>query len=147
MKDGLITTIRNLTMNEIQKIFKTAYLTNQPYPITFEALKNAGLKKYTIWLGESFRRLCVDNSGEFNEEGHEDYTPLSISTTFDENGIIDALLLIKDKKINYIGFLELITKFGVSHYVVEVEKHTVTYFNPDERKSYVQHIPNISIIH
>jgi uncharacterized protein YbcV (DUF1398 family) len=130
-------------MNEITRILKEATENKWPYPKTFESLKKAGLKSYEVWFEGSYRALYMTDSERFTKTSLEGYKPLKVGTHFFKEKIKDAVINHVIKQTHYLDFLNDIAMYGTSHYKVNMEKRTVTYFNPAESEFYEEHVPKI----
>jgi uncharacterized protein YbcV (DUF1398 family) len=111
-----------------------------PFPKTFEALMDAGVRSYTVRVSDC-NRLYDTSEGELHDMPLEGFKPLAIAHSFSKQGILDALQLNREKKTDYLGFLSNIAKSGVSHYIVNMADRSVTYFDSSETKFHKEYVP------
>jgi len=128
---------------------KLAFITKRskaefwPYPQTFEALKGAGVKTHEVWV-ENFYSLYKNGSEEWVEPALPDFRPLKSTEEYNEEAFLKALARRINKETTYVGFLTEIAAAGIFYYKVDMDSRTVTYWNKDHTKSYVQHVPPVA---
>jgi DNA-binding MarR family transcriptional regulator/uncharacterized protein YbcV (DUF1398 family) len=129
---------------KINAILNQAKQERWPYPRTFQTLKDAGVEHYRVsWL-EGWQASYEGNFGSATEEAPKEFQQPSISSSFVAKEVKEALIRHMEKKTSYWEWLVETAAAGASHYVVNMEQHTVTYFDPEEKHSLVERVPSLS---
>lgn len=128
---------------KLTNILKEAKEKVWPYPKTFEVLKDAGVISYEVSWINAYKAVYQTTSGEYQEPVPAGFMLVPIASEFSEEQVKQALLDHQQKKTNFVQFLNGLAAAGISHYRVDMLSRTVTYYNPSEKQSYVQHVPAI----
>lgn len=128
----------------INTILKEAKKEQKPYPQTFLALKEAGVTEYTVAWQADYEAVYKGNFGECHEAAPAGFMPVTIASDFSLEAAKQAVRNVQQKKTNYVEFLAEIGAAGVSHYRVDMQKRTVTYYDPSEKFSYMEVVPEIN---
>ena len=128
--------------NSIETILKQAQEKRWPYPQTFQALKEAGVETYTVRWGEDYYAEYIGSFGVWTHHGLQGWTPLLTAPVFSENDLKASLIKHQQGKSDYVSFLKEASAAGVTHYRVEMDKRTVSYYDREERHSYVEKVPS-----
>ncbi len=128
-------------MQNLKQLLLESKLNKWPYPKTFEALIKAGVSSYTVHFGEGFQSLFQGSFGTYEEPAPQEYYNIDIAKTFSAQGVKDSIIKHMTEKTSYIAFLRDIAGFGASHYVVDMSKRTITYYNPDETQFHIEVVP------
>ncbi|CRX38009.1 DUF1398 family protein [Estrella lausannensis] len=131
-------------MEVLKKVLQESKENKWPYPKTFEAIKNAGVTSYTVHFEGYYSSTYTGSFGSYEEKGMEGYQPLTASKSFSQEGLRQAVIDHAVKQSHYLDFLKDATDSGATHYVVDMDKRTVTYYNLDESASYQEHVPQMA---
>lgn len=126
----------------IEHILKEAKETRAPYPKTFEKLKDAGVASYSVSWDKGYKATYEGTFGEWEESPPEDVHTYTISSTFSKDLVKKAIIDHAHKKTGYGDFLEDLSKAGVSHYHVDMEARTVTYYDASKKHSHEESVPS-----
>ncbi|HSC25029.1 MAG TPA: DUF1398 family protein [Candidatus Babeliales bacterium] len=136
MEQNTISQINNIAM-----VLKQAEKEGWPYPVQFEALRNAGVTSYEV-SPSTYDKTFYGPFGVWHINCNEDNLPLTtVTKKFNEELFMKALLQRRFKETTYIVFLQNIALAGIARYHVDMNKRTVTYFDTDDNAAYVQDIP------
>ncbi|MDF3047200.1 MAG: marR [Candidatus Midichloriaceae bacterium] len=113
-----------------------------PYPKTFQVLKDNGLQNYEVHFADYYRAEFNGDFGSFTEEPLEGYSPIKANEHFNAEGIKNAVIKHAIERTPYLDFLQNAAANGATHYKVDMDKRTVTYFNADESVSHIEYVPN-----
>jgi uncharacterized protein YbcV (DUF1398 family) len=127
-------------INELENILKQAKENQWPYPKTFAALKMAGVISYEITLGNC-GGTYYGMFGVWKEPPPKDCQPLAIVELFSQEAAKEALARHQQSQTNYTEWLVEMAAAGVSHYRVNIEERTVTYYDKGELNSLVEGVP------
>jgi uncharacterized protein YbcV (DUF1398 family) len=89
---------------------------NMPFPEVVRRLTECGVESYRTDLYRSTRTFYMPN-GE-SQEVEMEIPPVAIADGFSDQGVIDALQDIQQKKIGYVEFLQRIGAAGTTNYFV-----------------------------
>jgi uncharacterized protein YbcV (DUF1398 family) len=128
-------------MQNLEQILINSKSNKWPFPKTFEALIEAGVTSYSVHFGAQFKSIYQGNFGTFQEETLSGYYPLTTARIFSAQGVKDSIIKHIQEKTSYVEFLADIAAFGASHYVVDMAKRRVTYFNADETQFHIENVP------
>lgn len=131
------------TVSTIKEILINSKENKWPFPKTFQMLKDEGLQRYTIYFSDSYESIYEGSFGTFREESLQGYTPLETSQEFSAEDFKNALMYHIKNNTHYLDFLKDAARCGVSHYRVDMDARTVTYYNPDESQSHIEVVPTI----
>lgn len=129
-----------MTENQLQAILTHAKKTKQPYPITFNQLKEAGVHLYEVYL-DSYKNIYKGTFGEWSELPPEGFSSQIISPIFNETEISRSIKSHQAGETTFIECLSELAKAGVSHYRVQMDARTVTYYDAREENSLQEHVP------
>lgn len=121
----------------INNIYKEASERKWHFTRLFSTLKKAGLKKYTVEL-DRLKTTYFWKDGLWAKDAEGDFR---IKGEFTVKAIQDAIAVHNEKKTSYIDFVKDITKKGCTHYVVDFDQKTVTYFGKNSSDKYVEKVP------
>jgi uncharacterized protein YbcV (DUF1398 family) len=130
-------------MHTIKNILIHSKENKWPFPKTFNLLKEAGLQNYTVYFADTYKSIYEGTFGTFDDESLDSYTPLTTAQEFSKEDLKNALIHHIANNTHYLDFLKEAARCGVSHYRVDMDARTVTYYNPDESKSNVEVVPTI----
>lgn len=130
-----------MSTEAIEKILTESKINKWPYPKTFEALKDASVDSYSVSFENGFQAIYRGGFGSLQEKEPAGYRPVKAAKDFDAENIKNAIIKHVQQQTPFVEFLADIASFGVSHYIVDMKQRTVTYFNPDESQSHVEHVP------
>lgn len=128
-------------MKNIEQIVNQAKKDQWPYPKTFDALKEAGVVSYAVHFSQVYKAEYKGTFGSWFESAPEGYHPISVSSEFSGEGVKTAIIRHMEKKTSYVECIQELGRAGVSHYLVDMNARTVTYFNPSESESQVENVP------
>lgn len=128
-------------MKKIAAIIMEAKTNRWPYPKTFEALKEAGVKLYRVKFSEKYQTEYQGDFGSWTEKPPVGYHPIKVAPRFSGEGIKAAIIRHMKEHTSFVEFLEDIAASGASHYEVDMAKRTVTYFNLDSSQYQQEHVP------
>jgi len=128
-------------MHIIESIDRDALAHKWSFPKKFQALADAGVESYSVRFIDEFDRVYRGNFGVWHEPVPIGYAPCVLSDEFSTDGIKAAIMRSMRGQIDYIQFLVEIAAAGVSHYKVDMNKRTVTYFNEDETCFHEEKVP------
>lgn len=131
-------------MELLKKVLQESKENKWPYPKTFDAIKKAGVSSYTVHFAGHYSSTYTGSFGTYEEKGLDGYKPLTASKSFSKTGLSQAVINHAVKKSHYLDFLKDAAASGSTHYVVDMEKRTVTYYNVDESASYQELVPQMS---
>jgi uncharacterized protein YbcV (DUF1398 family) len=125
----------------IAQILKQAKENKWPYPKTFQLLKEGGVTSYRVLWGETYQGLYKGTFGEWLEPAPKGYRPVSGTFAFNKEKIKECIQRHQKGQTTFVEWLEEIFKVGVTHYVVDIGKRSVTYYSVEENQSYVDKVP------
>jgi DNA-binding MarR family transcriptional regulator len=131
-------------MNEILNILNEAWDNKWPYPKTFQVLKEAGLRKYSVRFTDTYQSQFIGEFGEFKKDALEGYAPVKAASKFDAVGIKNAIINHVKESTHYHDFLRDVAAHGCTHYKVDMNDRSVKYYNHDESECHVEHVPEYS---
>lgn len=131
------------TVSTIKEILIDSIENKWPFPKTFQMLKDAGLQRCTIYFSDSYKSIYEGSFGTFKGESLQGYTPLETAQEFSAEDFKNALMYHIKNNTHYLEFLKDAARCGVSHYRVDMNARTVTYYNPDESQSHIEVVPTI----
>lgn len=126
----------------IANILKRAKTEHQPYPKTFEYLKEAGVQTCEVSLAP-YRAIYNGAFGQWEEPAPEGLTFFVISEIFDKKGAVKALERHQQKETTYVEFLSDMAAAGVTCYSVDMAHRQVTYYGRDSRNYYREEVPTL----
>lgn len=132
---------QDVIMNNIKNILKDATVNQWPYPKTFGALKAEGLQNYEVHFADYYKAHFNSTLGSFTEDSLDNYTTIKANKHFNSEGIKNAVIKHVTERTHYLDFLKDAAENGATHYKVDMDKRTVTYFNVDESASYIEYVP------
>lgn len=128
-------------MKKLEQILENSKLNKWPYPKTFDALIDAGVTAYSVNFKDQFESIYYGNFGSFQEDTPSGYSPLKIAKIFSAQGVKNSIIKHIQEKTSYMEFLADIALQGVSHYLVDMSKRIITYYNPDETEFHIENVP------
>lgn len=129
------------TINQIQDILAQSKKEHWPYPKTFNALRDAGVSFYQVIFSEPFEAFYEGSFGRFEEQALPDYSAPHINPVFSAVGIQESIKKHLREKTSYLSWLNEAASQGAASYTVNMSNRTVTYFNLDKTKEYIEHVP------
>lgn len=129
-----------MTKHKLQQIITQAKNTKQPYPITFQQLKDAGVEMYEIHLA-TYCNTYKGSFGEWSETPPAGYSPLIVSDIFSREEASNAIKRHQKGFTSFIELLDELAKAGVSHYRVCMIDRTVSYYDKAEENSFQERVP------
>ncbi len=129
-----------MTSTNLETIIMHAKKTKQPYPITFQQLKEAGVEMYEIYL-ETYENAYRGTFGTWSENPPEGYSPLAIADRFSRDEVIVSLRRHQAGQTTFIEWLYEMAQAGVSHYRVFMDKRTVAYYDASESNIHEEFVP------
>lgn len=131
--------------NHIISILKEAKEQQKPYPQTFETLKNAGVTEYNVsWEDNNYKAVYSGNFGTVQEPAPVGFEPVIVAKYCDLEAAKQALREVQQKKITYVDWVTKMAAAGISHYHVDMNQRTVTYYNPSETESFTEQVPPVT---
>lgn len=128
-------------MENLQKILQESKENKWPYPKTFEALIKAGVRSYTVRFNQRYEATYSGSFGTYQESSLESYRPLTPSLTFSKAGMRQAVVTHIEKRTSFLDFLKDAASAGATHYTVDMQKRTISYYNADESSCYQEIVP------
>lgn len=129
------------TITQIQDILAQSKKERWPYPKTFNTLRDAGVNSYEVIFSEPFEAFYEGSFGRFEEKALPEYSAPKINPIFSESGVQESIQKHIQEKTPYLSWLNEAASQGVASYVVNMSNRTVTYFNLDKTKQYIEHVP------
>ncbi|APC91383.1 MULTISPECIES: DUF1398 family protein [Francisella] len=130
--------------NKIDSIKKCALEEQWPFPKTFDALKDAGVKNYSVSWTNGYKSGFTLKSGDIiMEETPTWFKELEVNLIYSELNAKHALKIHQEGKTSYPEWVYEMAKAGVGNYIVNMEDRTVIYYNLDNSKSFVEKVPTI----
>ena len=127
-------------MNNIESTLKGAKKAEWSYPRLFEALKQAGVSSYEVFL-ESYDAIYQGNFESWKEPAPEGFKPLIIAKVFNKEAVLKALKERQNNLTSFVTFLEDMAKAGVKHYQVDMAQAKVTYYGENDQDYYSEFVP------
>lgn len=138
---------RNHNEDKITDILKHAKETKQPYPKTFEALKEAGVISYEVRFKERYDGKYTCTFGQYQEPQLPNFTPVKVAPNFSKEEVARVIKRHIEEKTDFATeLLHELGAAGVSHYKVDMKDRTVIYYDENERNSLKEAIPLLSNI-
>jgi len=128
-------------MHTIEAILQEASHNNWPFHRRFAVLKEAGVTACCVSFIDAFEYRYEGSFGVWREPVPADYKSLVLAEVFSEEGFKAALSERMEGKTSYFEFLAAIAAQGVSHYKIDMNSNTITYFNNEEDRYCQQTIP------
>lgn len=128
-----------LNKKRIEEILNISAREQWKYPLTFDALKAAGVEFYET---EVPRHAIVYFGGgeQWSEAPPAMEKPYPVGPAFDRNAIQQALRRVQNRQTDFTQFLKEIAAAGVVKYRVDMLKRTVDYMGK-EGESQVELVP------
>ncbi len=123
---------------KIEDIETQAEKEGWPYPKLFEALKDAGVISYDVFVASHTRSYHSKSTDWQVIEPLE--VSLIVAQSFNEESIKKALARRRDRQANYGEFLKELGQAGVKEYSIDMHNRTATY-KGDAGQEYVERIP------
>jgi uncharacterized protein YbcV (DUF1398 family) len=130
-------------MNPIEAIVNRSHQGVVSYPEAFEALKTAGVERYSCELTHRYTSVYEGTFGKWEQNDIEDYQPLKTSEIFCAQMIKEAIMNRAHGKTSFVEFLQDIAQAGVSHYAVDMKTRELKYYNPSEAQYHSEIVPKI----
>jgi DNA-binding MarR family transcriptional regulator/uncharacterized protein YbcV (DUF1398 family) len=136
---------KNMNATEIiADILKQAKEGRWPYPKTFQLLKQAGVHSYKVKWGEGYEGIYHGTFGEWLEPAPSDFKPVKkMEIAFSQQRLKESIERHQRGETNFVTLLVELAEAGVSHYVVDMDKRTVKYFDAEEKHSYEEKVPTL----
>lgn len=128
-------------MKTIENIIEEAKKNNWPYPKTHAMLKKIGVKGYEANFEGTYTVKFFGDFGSWESTPAEPSGNLKISEAFCKDGVKKAVEVHAQGKTSYPQLLEDLSACGISHYKVNMDKHEIRYYNPQETESHLEMIP------
>ncbi len=128
-------------INQIQAILTQSKEERWPYPKTFNTLRDAGVNAYHVTFNASFEAFYEGSFGRLEEKALPGYSSPKINAIFSDIGIKESIQKHIREKTPYLSWLNEAASQGVASYIVNMSNRTVTYFNLDKTKQYIEHVP------
>jgi uncharacterized protein YbcV (DUF1398 family) len=128
-------------MKKLEQVLVNSKENKWPYPKTFEALIEAGVTSYTVNFKDEFAAVFYGDFGTYQEPALPGFHPLKIAKAFSAQGVKESIIKHTQAKTSYLEFIADIASQGASHYVVDMPKRKITYYNPDESESHIENVP------
>lgn len=145
--DGWLQNTQEVFMSDAQSIInailKEGKAQQKPYPLIFEALKNAGVTGYTVSWKSGYDAVYTGSFGTVQEPAPAGFKPVTIAKACNIDAAKAALKENQQKKINFVEWLTKMGAAGISHYYVDMSERTVTYYNPSEKESFTEKVPAV----
>jgi MarR family transcriptional regulator for hemolysin len=129
------------TQQIINTILKEGKAQQKPYPIIFEELKKAGVTEYTVSWQSGYNGAYTGTFGTVHEAAPAGFKSVIIAKECNIEAAKQALKEVSQDKINFVEWLIKMGAAGFSHYLVDMNERTVTYYNPSEKENFVEKVP------
>ena len=119
-------------MNEIKNIenlLKEAKENKWPYPKTFEALRDFGVKDYEVHIEDGYDSTYSGTFGTWKEGAPKGYIPTAVAENASQEKFIYAIKKHQRGETNFVELLAEIALAGISYYKVDIAARTVSYFD------------------
>jgi uncharacterized protein YbcV (DUF1398 family) len=113
------------------------------FPVLAEVLRQAGIRR-NEWTLPAGQTVYVTDDGAVVEPATPVISATSEVPAFDRGAVIDALRTDQAGRSSFSEFLTAIWSAGVTGYVVDLERRTVTYRGIDNA-TYVETYPAVEI--
>jgi len=131
----------------IADTLKKAKENHWPYPKTFQSLKEAGVLSYKVAWGEKYEGVYKGTFGEWREAFPHGFKPIKRrNEIFNEEQVKKAIERHQKGLTDFITLLLELAEAGVSHYTVDMDEQSVTYYDSTEKCAYRENIPQASDI-
>jgi hypothetical protein len=132
-----------MTTDTIADTLKQAKENRWPYPKTFQLLKEAGVTSYRVKWGEKYEGVYQGTFGEWKEPPPRGFKPIKRGkTAFSAQGVKNALNRHQRGETDFVTLLDELAEAGVSHYVVDMDKRMITYYDAQEKEYCQERVPN-----
>jgi uncharacterized protein YbcV (DUF1398 family) len=112
-----------------------------PYPVLAKTLRESGIRTYHVDVAT--HTAVYQGDGEtFTVKGEGVARAGENTPSFDQPGIVAALLASQLREIDYDGFLQRIWRSGVTSYDVDLEARRITY-NGQNGEAHMERIPEV----
>jgi len=112
-----------------------------PYPRTFNALKEAGVRSYRAEVA-NHEIMYIGDGDTYVEESHHGKSFLKISDRFNGEAVKAAVKYHQDNQTPFDDFLHDIARAGVKYYEVDMETRRINYTSGRDGECYTEDIPN-----
>jgi uncharacterized protein YbcV (DUF1398 family) len=127
-------------MNAIESIIYDAHVQKWPYPKKFEALKKAGVKRYTVRFIDGFDAVYEGTFGIWHEPTPVGYIVPVLADIFSVD-LIKAAMKQNGQDKSFVNFLVNAAAAGVHHYTIDMDSRIATYFNEKEDQFFESIVP------
>lgn len=129
-----------LDHKKVAEIIEESRAYKWPFPKTFQALKEAGVTSYEVFLSPN-KSIYYGENGSYEDTVQQYSLENSVADNFDENLFKSGLLKHQSEKTPYSAFLNDAARAGVNFYKVDMLQKTVTYFGKNREDSYTEIVP------
>jgi uncharacterized protein YbcV (DUF1398 family) len=113
------------------------------FPVLAEVLRHAGIHR-SEWTLPAGQTVYLTDAGAVVEPATPLISTISDVPAFDRDAVIDALRADQAGHTTFPQFLTAIWSAGVTRYVVDLDRRTVTYHGIDD-STYVESYPAVEI--
>lgn len=128
-------------MQNLKNVLVESKTNEWPFPKTFAELIKVGVTSYHVHFGAQYQSTIHGSFGTLKEDFLAEYYPLTIAKDFSAQGVKNSIIKHIQEKTSYMDFLADIAACGTTHYVVDMAKRIVTYFNEDETQFHIENVP------
>jgi uncharacterized protein YbcV (DUF1398 family) len=128
--------------SKLAPIIQRHHSGNVPFPEHFAALKHIAIKQYTVYL-QPYKCTFEALDGEcYTDIYPENDVKAPIANTWTATEDLPKVLEnVRNKVIDYKGFLEGSARAGVHHYVIDFQNYYAKYCSEDESNVYTEAFP------
>lgn len=127
--------------NEIISLLNQAKQEKWPYPKTYKLLKEQGVIYYSVSWNDGYAATYNLKNGTSFEEKLLDFKSPKKSNLV---SIEDAQQVLKDHqngKTNFYEWLEQMSSFGITNYLISMVNNTATYYSENKEHFFIENIP------
>jgi uncharacterized protein YbcV (DUF1398 family) len=111
------------------------------FPHYIQDLHNLWIRSYTIFVSDGHAQY--QGNGTYTITSPATYNLLEIHTTTDTPWFIGHLKLHQQWGSNYTDFCQHAAQAGIIKRVIDMDEMTCTYYDHDNNKVLVEHIPSV----
>ncbi|KTD06044.1 hypothetical protein Lgra_2821 [Legionella gratiana] len=113
------------------------------FPVLAEVMRMAGIKQ-NLWYLPSCQSIYITNKGNIVSQGTPLVTGELDIPEFNKEALIKAIRVDQAGESTFSEFLQASWKAGVFHYIVDLERRTVTYYSV-LGEFYVEEYPAVDV--
>jgi uncharacterized protein YbcV (DUF1398 family) len=126
--------------NLVKEITVKSKAERWPYPKTFEALKEAGVRSYRAEVA-NHEITYIGDEGTYVEKNHMEKNHFQVSDQFNGEAVKAAIKRHQDNRTPFDNFLREIAKAGVKYYEVDMGARKINYTSGRNGECHAENIP------